>query len=133
MPLHTFLLLTLCLSFKGSKIAALVASWVISNPLTFFLQYYACWLVGSTFFPGRLSWEKMQPIMTILAKDQGYAGFKQSLNLLGGLGIEASTVMLSGGIAIATPLAILGYYYSLIFFTKRQNRRALRKYESCPD
>ena len=131
-PLHTILLLVLCFPLRASKIGAILASCIISNPFTIFLQYYLCWRIGSLFFPGLLSWEKMKDVLDILSQGHGYEGFRQSLIALGVLGFDAATVMLTGGFIIATPIAVLGYYYSLKFFIKLREKRA-KKYESCPN
>ena len=74
----------------------------------------------------------MAEVLDILSKGHGYEGFRQSMIALGVLGFDAATVMLTGGFIIATPIAVLGYYYSLKFFTKLREKRA-KKYESCPD
>ena len=39
--------LTLALFLRGSKVAALIASVMVSNPLTFFPQYYFSWQIGN--------------------------------------------------------------------------------------
>ena len=39
-PFHTILALIFAYVLRGSKIAALLATFLVSNPLTFFLQYY---------------------------------------------------------------------------------------------
>ncbi len=121
-PLHTMLLLALCYTLRASKIAAFLAAWFISNPLTIFLQYYLCWRIGSLFFPGLLSWGKIQNVLEILSQGQGYEGFRQSIITIGGLGFDAGAVMLTGGVVLATPFAFIGYYYSLKFFIKRRNK-----------
>jgi hypothetical protein len=48
-------------------------------------------------------------------------GFKESLALLGQLGLEAVAVMLVGGVLLAIPFTCAGYILSFKFF------RALRK------
>ena len=106
---------------------------VISNPLTLFPQYYLCWLVGSLFFPGLLSWDKMQNVLQILSQGHGYDGFKQSMIALSVLGFDATIVMLTGGIILGIPIALLGYYYSLKFFIKLRRRPSQRKHESSTD
>jgi uncharacterized protein (DUF2062 family) len=121
-PVHTVLLLALCYPLRASKIAAFLAAWIISNPLTIFLQYYLCWRIGSLFFPGLLSWGKIQNVLETLSQGQGYEGFRQSIIPIGGLGFDAGAVMLTGGVVLATPFAFIGYYYSLKFFIKRRNK-----------
>ncbi len=132
-PLHTVLLLALCLPFRASKVAAFLASCIISNPITLFLQYYLCWRIGSLFFPGLLSWEKMQGVLETLSQGQGYEGFRQSMIAIGVLGFDAGLVMLTGGVVLGAPIALLGYHYSLKFFIKLRKRRSKRKHESFPD
>ena len=123
-PLHTVLVLGLCFPFRASKVAAFLASVIISNPFTLFLQYYLCWRIGSFFFPGLLSWEKVQSTLSILSHSHGYEGFKQSMISISVLGCDAATVMCVGGILLATPITLLGYYYSLKFFIKLRQKRA---------
>jgi ribose/xylose/arabinose/galactoside ABC-type transport system permease subunit len=76
--------------------------------------------VGSWFFPGHLSWVKVQHILDIFSKGEGMTGFQQSIIALGLLGVDATVVMLTGGILLAIPCALFGYYYSLSFFTKQR-------------
>lgn len=132
-PLHTILLLTLCIPFKASKIAAFLSACLISNPLTLFPQYYGCWYIGSVFFPELLSWEKIRTVLELLSHAHGYIGFKHSMIALSQLGLEAASVMITGGLVLAFPLAVVGYYSSLTFFTKLRNKRYRHQYESCSD
>jgi uncharacterized protein (DUF2062 family) len=122
-PLHTILLLALCFPLRASKVAALLASVIICNPVTLFLQYYLCWQVGSLFFPGLLSWEKMQQTLVVLSHSHGYEGFRQSMIAISLLGVDAAIVMLTGGLVIAVPVTLLGYYYSLKFFRKLRKKK----------
>ncbi len=48
-PLHTILILALCFFMGGNAVAAVLSSMVVSNPLTFFIQYFLSWWVGSLF------------------------------------------------------------------------------------
>ncbi|MBW2465955.1 MAG: DUF2062 domain-containing protein, partial [Deltaproteobacteria bacterium] len=56
-PFHTILALLFSFILRGSKVAALLASVLVSNPLTFFPQYYFSWKIGNWFTPGNHSWE----------------------------------------------------------------------------
>lgn len=122
-PFHTAFVLTLCFPLRASKIAAFFSSWIISNPVTIFIQYYMCWWVGSLFFPGLLSWEKVQGVLSVLAQGDGYNGFKDSMLAISVLGFDAITVMLTGGLLLALPIALTGYWYSHKFFTILRNKR----------
>ncbi len=124
-PLHTILILAFCLLFKASKVAGILASIIVSNPLTFFIQYYLSWLIGTALFPGLLSWQRVQEVMAVLSSgDSGFTAFKSSLSAISSLGFDAITVLVAGGILLALPITVLSYYYSLKLFTKLQNKRS---------
>lgn len=124
-PLHTVLILSLCLLFRASKVAGILASIIVSNPLTFFLQYYLSWRVGTVIFPGLLSWQRLQEVMAVLSSgSSGFSGFKSSLAAIGSLGLDAITVVVVGGTLLALPFTALSYYYSLKLFTRLRNKRS---------
>ncbi|MCK4837984.1 MAG: DUF2062 domain-containing protein [Desulfobulbaceae bacterium] len=129
-PMHTVSILLLSFPFRASKISALLASVMVSNPLTFFPTYYFSWLIGDRFLPGILTWEKIDSIMILIDTK---AGFTIIITELSKLGIDALTVLLLGGCVLATPFAIVGYFLSLKFFKvieeKRIKRRALKESE----
>ncbi len=125
-PLHTVLTLALSVILRTSKIPALLATVAVSNPLTFFLQYYLAWRIGNFIHPGVLSWERVMTMMTILRTHESFA---VCLNAVGGLGFDAATVLLSGGIIIATPMALGGYFISLRFFTAIADKKDRKKHE----
>lgn len=135
-PLHTILILAIALLLRAGKIAGVLASYVVSNPFTFFFQYYFSWRIGTLILPYDLSWERIQSVMAVIS---GHAGFKSSMQALGLLGSEAILVMLSGGILLALPFTIASYIASLYFFThlrkKKKKRIAeiIQKYESPED
>ena len=104
---------------RVSTIAALIAATVISNPLTFALQYYACWKVGNTLLPDRLSWERIKEVLDVLTTQ----GIADSLKAISQLSMDAVFVMMTGGILIALPLAFISYYFSLHFFIKIREKR----------
>ncbi len=122
-PLHTVLILSLCLLFRASKVAGILASIFVSNPLTFFIQYYLSWLMGTAIFPGLLSWQRLQEMMDVLSTASGYEGFKSSLTAISSLGLDAIIVLVVGGTLLAIPFTVLSYYYSLKLFTKLRDKR----------
>lgn len=122
-PLHTVLILGLSYPFRASKIAALSASVLVSNPFTFFFQYYLSWRLGVWLTSANLSWERMAEMMKTLSSD---AGFMASLSALGQLGQEAIVTMLLGGCLLASPLALAGYFLAYRFFTVLRARKAKR-------
>ncbi len=124
-PLHTILILGFCLLFRTSKVAGILASILVSNPFTFFIQYYLSWLVGTAIFPGLLSWQRLQEVMTVLSSGgSGFTAFKDSLSAISSLGFDAITVLVVGGTLLALPFTALSYYYSLKLFTRLRNKRS---------
>jgi uncharacterized protein len=119
-PLHTVLILFIALLLRAGKIAGLLASCVVSNPLTFFFQYYLSWRIGTWLLPYDLSWERIQSVMSVIS---GHSSFKASLEAFSRLGGEAILVMLSGGIILALPFTIVSYFLSLSFFKKLRRRK----------
>src|SRR5210317_1471269 len=57
-PFHTILALICASLLRSSKIAAVLATFVVSNPLTFFLQYYFSWKIGTWFTSREHSWNE---------------------------------------------------------------------------
>ena len=119
-PFHTILALVFAYVLRGSKIAALLATVLVSNPLTFFLQYYLSFRIGNWLTPRNISWEKMTEIMDALSNG---ADFSESLSALGHMGLEALLLLLTGGIILAIPFTIASYVLSFLFFRSMQQRR----------
>ena len=127
-PLHTVSILLLSFPFRASKISGLLASWFVSNPVTFIPQYYFSWLIGDYLLPGILTWEKIDSIMITISSG---ASFMVVISELGMLGADALSVLLLGGCVLATPFTAAGYFLSLNFFRviaeKRKKRRARKE------
>ncbi|MBC8317072.1 MAG: DUF2062 domain-containing protein [Desulfobulbaceae bacterium] len=119
-PLHTVLILATALLLRAGKIAGLLASFVVSNPLTFFFQYFFSWRIGTWLLPYDLSWERIQSVMAVIS---GGSSFKESIESLGKLGWESIMVMLSGGILLALPFTLASYFLSLWFFNSYRRRK----------
>jgi len=119
-PLHAILIIALCWPLGGNILAGILASTVVSNPLTWLPQYYLSWRIGDLFLPGRLSWERIQ---VLLAGFSDGADFSQSLELLGRLGADAAMVMVLGGVVLGLPFTVAGYYFTLKFFRSLRLKR----------
>ncbi|OGQ97808.1 MAG: hypothetical protein A2505_02600 [Deltaproteobacteria bacterium RIFOXYD12_FULL_55_16] len=120
-PLHGLLIIILAWPLRGNILAALIAATVVSNPLTWLPQYYFSWRLGNWLLPGHLSWERIQSLLGLFASG---ASLKQSLALLGQMGLEAAAVMLLGGVLLAIPFTCAGYILTFKFFhTIRAKRR----------
>jgi len=123
-PLHTILILLLAFILRTSKVSALLASWVVSNPLTVFAQYYLSWWVGKQLFPGHLHWGKIHGLLQSI---EGGSGFTATLNQIAALGSKAIAAMIAGGCLLAIPFTVAGYFVSLNVFQKIEARRLTRR------
>lgn len=123
-PLHTALSLLFAMIFKGSKIGALLAATIASNPLTIFPLYYLSWRIGNLLTPYNLSWERIQQTLNILLGD---VSFMEKLTAINGLGQEAIIVMVLGGVVLALPFSVASYFAGLHFFTALRKRKKLKK------
>jgi len=122
-PLHTALILALAFPLRASKISSLLVSWVVSNPLTFFAQYYFSWRLGNLVMPGSLSWQSIRHILSII--EQGN-GFLEIIHQIATLGAKAIFAMVLGGCILALPFTVIAYFLSLNFFKKIAARRSRR-------
>lgn len=118
-PFHTIAILVCTVPFRVSTIAALITASAVCNPFTLIPQYYLCWLAGDLIFPGRLTWERIKEVLTLITHES----FTDSIHTLGSLSFDAILVMLTGGTILGLPLAIAGYYLSLNFFIKIREKR----------
>lgn len=123
-PLHTILILALAFTLRTSKLSALLASWVVSNPLTIPFQYYFSWWFGKLLFPGSLSWEKVNKVMLMI--EEG-SGFMTTIHHIASLGAKAIIAMVGGGCLLAIPFTVAGYFLSLSIFQKIEMRRQKRR------
>jgi len=123
-PLHTILILVLAFILRTSKISALLASWVVSNPLTIPAQYYLSWWVGKQLFPGNLSWHR---INTVLQQIEEGRSFMSTFHHIAALGTKAIAAMIAGGCLLAIPFTLAGYFISLNIFIKIEARRSKRR------
>jgi len=120
-PLHTILALTLALLCRGSKLAALLGTVVVSNPLTILLQYFLAWKIGNRLIGTALSWEI---ISAKLAGIFSGAGFMENLSTLGRLSLDTIAAMLLGGCLLALPVAAVAYAASYCFFVAIRKKYA---------
>jgi uncharacterized protein (DUF2062 family) len=120
-PLHTVAIIGVTLLMRVSTVSALLAATVVCNPLTMVPQYYLCWLVGDFILPGRLSWDRIKEVLSLITHES----FMDGMRTLSSLSLDAILVMMTGGFVIGIPAAIVGYYYSLRFFIRiREKKRA---------
>ena len=119
-PFHTILALILAFVLRGSKIAALLSTFIVSNPITFLPQYYLSWQIGNWLLPGKHSWEDVSELIKLIGNG---AKFSETLTALSHVGLNSLSVLIGGGIVLAIPFTIGFYYLSYKFFCSIRKRR----------
>ncbi len=119
-PFHTIIALGLCYVLRGSKVAAVLATILVSNPLTFFPQYYFSWQIGNWLLPGKHSWGDISELINLIVNG---GQFHETLAAFSHVSINSMIVLIMGGIVLAIPFTIAFYYISYIFFCSVHKRR----------
>ena len=120
LPFHTILALLFAFLLRGSKIAALLATILVSNPFTFFLQYYFSWKIGNWFTPGKHSWEEVSSLIEAIIDGHD---FGPTVAALTEIGMETFMILIGGGIILAVPFTIVFYLLTYLFFRSLQKKR----------
>jgi len=123
-PFHTILTLFFAFILRGSKVTALLAAIAVSNPLTFFLQYYFSWKIGNWFTPANHSWEEVESLLEAILSGGNFGG---KLSALAEIGLESFMILIGGGIILATPFTIAFYVLTYMFF-RSINKKRLEKH-----
>lgn len=124
MPFHTVLILTASMLTRSSGIAGIIVSWIVCNPFTCFPIYYIALKVGNMVTPYSLDWSHIETLLSLVVSHSSFAEIWQAFAKLG---YEAITILVTGGIILAFPASIIGYYYSLRLFTKIYEKRQRKK------
>ena len=123
-PFHTILVLIFAIILRGSKVTALLAAVVVSNPLTFFLQYYFSWKIGNWFTPAEHSWDEVSSLLDAVVNGENYRG---AFTVLAEIGLDSLVILIGGGIILATPFTIAFYVLTYMFF-RSINKKRLEKH-----
>lgn len=126
MPFHTALILIICLLTRGSFIAAVIVSWIVCNPLTYFPIYYFSILIGNWITPHELNSEDIYDFITVILSD--HTDLSHIYDAFLSLGYEALMVLLIGGVIFALPSGFITYYLSFFFFrnmAKKQREKMI--------
>ena len=123
-PFHTVLALSCALLFRGSRIAALLATILVSNPITFFPQYYFSWKIGNLMTTVDHSWEEVSSLFEAIVNGHDLSA---TLAALGKIGINSILILVGGGIILAIPFTIVFYIGSHLLFKSIQKKRLEKK------
>lgn len=120
MPFHTIGIIAVCFLSRTSAMAGLFASLAISNPFTYIPIYYISMVIGNYLTPYHVTWSKIHSILDVIISGRG---FKESVEMLASQGSEIIIVMLTGGLILAVPTAVIWYFLTLRLFLKIREKR----------
>jgi uncharacterized protein (DUF2062 family) len=112
LPFQTAFALLLALALKGSKITALLGTW-ISNPLNWYFLYYYSYKIGAWMLGLPSTNKVFHAIMaSIHGGESGWAVFNKMMEAGGGF----MAAFLLGGLVLATVLSLPTYFLFLHIF-----------------
>ena len=120
-PVRTIVIIASTAFIHASTLTALIVATVISNPLTYIPLYYCAVITGNAITPYTLNWERVERVLDILISSEK---FNISIQAIVSLGLESFIVLMVGGIALAIPVSLITYSFSLHFFTTRKTIRS---------
>lgn len=112
-PLRTIIITILSLVIRANPLVAVATASIIANPFFVAFWYYAAAILGTAVTPLRLDWERISTITLVLSSD---ISFQKKISSFLGFGIEAITVLLAGGLAMAIPLWFISYGIAIFVF-----------------
>lgn len=121
-PFHTGITLFLCAILKGNIVAAIIANWIVSNPLTIPVQYYLAWKIGTWLTSIQISWDQV----CLMLQQLQHAEFIAAFHLLFVKFSKIIYCLVAGGIVLSVPVGIFCYFISLYLYLLRQKRRQQR-------
>jgi uncharacterized protein (DUF2062 family) len=117
MPFRTIVIIASTAFTRANPVAALIVATVISNPFTYVPLYFCAVITGNALTPYRLDWESVKKVLNTLTSSPEFGA---SVQAAASLGLEAFTVLLVGGIAMALPVGLISYRLSLHLLQKRK-------------
>ncbi len=118
-PLHTILTIFLCSIFRGNMLAAIIANWIVSNPLTIPIEYYLSWRIGTIITSRSVSWDEVQIMLTQIESTDFLHGVQLIFNKF----LEVIYCLVIGGVVLALPIGFLCYFIAVYFYFYRQKKR----------
>ncbi len=118
-PFHTVQIIALSPLLRANPVAAVVASLVISNPITIPLEYYGAWKVGTMLTGFSIPWSEVKALLANVE----HAGLFDACAILMHKSVKLVEAMLAGGFVIALPAALISYFAALRFYSLMAARR----------
>ncbi len=118
-PFHTVLTLFFCAIFRANIIAAIVANWIVSNPVTIPIEYYASWKLGVLITGRPVTWQQVQSMLHEIHQ----AGFLEAAQMLCAKFMQVACCLVAGGVVLALPFGVLSYFAAVYFYFYRQRKK----------
>lgn len=115
LPVQTPLILLLAILTRTSFAAGVLSSWIVCNPFTMPMIYYASFVAGNHVYKTELSAENILDTVTLIKSGENYG---EIFSTLAGQGSQLMISMLIGGILIAICPAVMSYWPSKALFTR---------------
>ncbi|MGB9713133.1 MAG: DUF2062 domain-containing protein [Dissulfurimicrobium hydrothermale] len=125
-PLHTIIIVSLCTLLRGNIIAGVIASFLVSNPFTMLIHYYAAWKIGVWLTGNRVSWNEIYSLIKLAHGVDFFA----TLRHIYAIGTDIIVTMLVGGVVFALPFGVGAYFLSIYLYTARQRKKIKRYLET---
>jgi uncharacterized protein (DUF2062 family) len=109
LPIQTLIALCMAFIFRGSKIPAVLATYV-SNPLNWPFFWWAQYRIGEFFMP--------------IGVNMDLAEFEMADFFT--LGWRGVTILMTGGLVLAIPIGLATYFIVLPLIKRYRERKALR-------
>lgn len=120
MPVRSIAIIASTVFIPASTLAGMIVATVISNPFTYIPLYYFALIIGNAITPYELNWERVKMVLDVISSGEGFIA---SVQAVASLGLEALVVLIVGGIALAVPVGLVTYHFSLRFFIHRKTKK----------
>lgn len=128
MPFQIAAAVTLAIFFKGSKIVAVIGTWV-SNPINWYFIYYCNYKLGTTILRIPEQKETFSNIMVAMQSGEDPMVIVGKILGAGGVGLASFLV---GGLIMGIAAAVPSYFIFLQVFRRLKAWRASRKRKKNP-
>ncbi len=113
-PLHTITIVCLSPLLRASPFAAIVASLIVSNPLTIPLEYFASWKIGTMITGFTIPWTEVNALLHQVE----HTDIWNACLLILHKSVKLMEAMITGGVVLALPAATGAYFVSLHFYRR---------------
>ncbi len=121
-PFHTVLTVFFCTILRANIIAAVVANWIVSNPVTIPVEYYLSWRIGVLVTGKKVTWGQVQ----LMLHEIHSASFLEAARMLCCKFAEVLYCLVTGGLLLALPVGLISYFCAVYYYFYLQRKRQER-------